>query len=415
MIVMSAVFFIICLYATYRACKTLSNNQKVFVITWYAFAACGLVLYTNFLIDIGWKYGIPGADMLNYFNAAIAMNKGASWSDLVLISPLYFAQIKFGTLMYFLFSSFVAVLLWIPIFNYQISLYLIYFSFLLLCIVSSINVAAILGNNSKKIESKYLYTTICCAGLVFAAYRLLRDTLLFYLITYTILYMKRHTERKFMTTSILLMFLCVVMRSYSLLIVLPYFLVRYFDSRKIRILVLSIPFFLISVSELFFVVLPYFNVIWELSGVELTEILNFLFFPNIFSQSQLLLIWNSVPHYSNYIAGSNLPGMYYLMSLWNFIVYPLVILGLFYKIKDRKWDKLFWLSILMNICVVYSILYSTESGLETRHKVMILIPLVYFAGEGSDFMRKLKIGTHRASLFYPLLMMIVAMGIFIIC
>ena len=411
---MAAVFYLLCLYFTFKAYKCLSNNQKIIVFGWYLFATIGLFVYTNYLIKIGWEYGIPGADMLNYFKAGIALNNGDSWRDLATISPIYFAQLKLGTLMYFIFSSFVSILLRIPIINYQGSLYFIYSAFLLLNILSSINVSRILSQG--KIKSRYLYTTLFCFGLIFASYRLLRDTILFYLITVAILYMKNHNTRtKDKVISILMMCACVIMRPYALFIVFPYFIVNFSKSKRSILYVVLIPIILVTVNGIFSSVLPYFNVTWDLSSFDIHEMINFLLFPNIFSQAKLLLIWNMVPHYSDYVAGCNLPGMYYAMSLWNFIVYPLVLFGIVYKLKDRIWDKCFWISILVSVCAVYSILYSTESGLETRHKIMILIPLVYFAGEGIELLSKIKISRYKISTFYPLIMLFAAIGVFFIC
>lgn len=368
--------------------------------------------YTKFLINIGWEYGIPGADMQNYFQAALAINNG-KWSELAVISPLYFSQIKFGTLTYFLFSMLTAVLLRIPIVDYQITLYFIYVSFLLICILACINVAKLLGKN--KIESCHLFFSLFCFGLIFAAYRLLRDVLLFYIITVTLLYIKNNGKEKNKYISIILMLVCIVMRPYTILIVLPFYMVNCIKSKRVLIYVTLIPMILIFFNDVFSIILPYFNITWNLSYFDTREVINFLLFPNIFNQSRLLLNWNSVPHSFRYVAGCDLPGMYYAMSLWNFFIYPMVFIGVLYRIKDRIRDKVLWTSILMNISIIYSILYNMKSGIETRHKIMILIPLVYFAGEGVEFIRRVKVGKYRVSTIYPLFMFFIALGVFIIC
>ena len=412
---MSLLFLGTCVFLLWKKFKKLSGNQKIFVSIWLVVASLGLFAYTNFLIDVGWEYGIPGADMKNYFKAAQAICNGATWDELASISMLYFAELKIGTVTYFLFSYFVAALIAIPVINYQITLYIIYISFLVLCCLAAINIAELFQKDSdRKLKTRYLILTLLCGGLCFAAYRLLRDVILFYLITVVLLFMKKHSEKSEMYKSIVLILICTMLRAYSLVLILPFFLYRYFSKRWAMILVAIMPVVLITSNNILAFVKQFFSMPWDFTVTDVSEMIHFLMFPNIFSQTQLLYIWNQVPHYTNYLAGSNLPGMYYIMAVWNIIVMPLLLLGIIFTFKKNLNENLVWLSSLLNICIIYSILYSSESGLETRHKIMILIPVVYFASCGYQYLQKFKVGNISLAMIYTLAMMAIVPSLFLL-
>lgn len=385
---MSLFFMALMSVYLFKKSKKLNQKQFVFLGIWILIALVGLIAYNEFLVSKGWKLGIPGADMGFYYQAAKSLQLGASWDDLANISTLYFSEISIGTIAYFLFAQFLSLLLEFPVFGEQLSLYFIYAMFLMLGAVCAIDIADFLKEfNSGKLSTTPFVVALTCVAVPVAAYRLLRDILIYYFIVETFCYIQK--KRK-LIVEILLILLCMLFRSYSLVLIFPYFLYKHSGKKITTIVCISFTVFMTASLGVLEFLKRFFVVPWEFGNFNINEVFKFLMFPNIFNQSSIIMHWQDHFGNSTFLGGANLPGVYYLMSVWNIVVLGLFVFGIIYKFREKLCEKVVWLSAMLNIGIVYSLLYNSETT-ETRQKLMIVIPLVYFALEGWKFLESIKI------------------------
>lgn len=371
--------------------KKLTNSQKMILLGWFLIALAGLFVYTEFLVDKGWYLGIAGADMRNYYQAAQMLNEGADWKDLSAVSTLYYSEIKIGTITYFIFAQLISWLTMVPIFTKQFNLYLIYTSFIAISGISAIETADFLreGNDSTIKTSTFVFI-LSCVALIFASYRLLRDVFVYCFVILTLQYIKKSIKRGSIFVEVLMIAVCMLFRSYTVVLIAPYFFYKHLGKRWGIIACIALTLGLVSSMELLEYLKQFVSMPWDFSEADVSEVIQFLLFPNVFNQSKILVDWNNYFGMSSYVGGANLPGMYYLMSVWNIFILGLAFFGIVIDFKNSWEEKIVWSSAMLNVSILYSLLYNSTTT-ETRQKTMILVPLCYLATKGYEELSRYKV------------------------
>lgn len=350
-----------------------------------------LFLYLMFLIAYwytmqsvyGWKYGIAGSDMLRYFEGANMIKDGYSYG----LKSIYWFNRDISGLSYYgyiMYLYFIYFIIYLPqIFTPDVGIFLIKFIQILLMLLSAINIKRyyinIMDNNDIKINKNsniIIIIILTFIGIPFTAIRLLRDTFLFYIITEILIINERRISNIIKNIIFcLLSLLLLIIRSYSLIIVVPlYFLSKKNDKKStvisliicigVTILPLVLRFIPVNLFGGFFI--SEFGLI-EISYVNL---LRFIFTPTISTTVKGLINSNNL--ISNY-EGGYLPIIYFLVSVWIIFFIIIIIAGCFKLFNKNK--KLFYNLIIniINISLIYSFIYGGNN--EPRHKIMLLIPL----------------------------------------
>lgn len=350
--------------------KKYSSKLKFLIFFFLIIYVIGLLAYTNFLIQKGYQYGIPGADMKEHFDAALYISKGYKWSELFDLTGASRFRVSIDTFSYYVYSLIISILLFFPkIINTQISLYLVYFAQILLAILSIINFVEFFSKKYSNVKKEYIIL-MCFSFIPFAiqSYQLMRDIILMYFISCFLAVLDSENNKKKYIALAVLVAICFFLRTYSVIITIPV-LVYYSTSKKAGI------FMVIAISCAFCFALPllkffasFTNVSWQLQKANFKEVIQFILFPNVINQFKYLLNWNLYFKNETYMSGCNVPGIYFICSLWNAIIYILCALNVFKINKKRAFDISFWGIILINISILYSINYD---AIDTRHRLMM--------------------------------------------
>ncbi len=310
-----------------------------------------LFLYQNTYIDT-WTYGIAGSDMLKYYKAAESWylyNKPPNFS---------FSGVFSNDVGYYIYIFLLKDLLFYPDLGYFNVLLLKVLNFLIIYIA----VLKIYFSTNKNI---YIYTLLITnLSFYFVSARILRDSLIFYLMTNIYSYALSNNRKSSLYYSINTFFL-FLFRNYTLLITIPLFL---YKEKKTNVLHIFYLIFFVVVA-----IISIFNV------TIFQNILNLETDQLLFSSLQFLLSPDIIDSFIRLIDSFNISTFtYFGLSLWLTYVFIFTFVGL---LKRQK-SEFYFLNLfsVLSIAILYGLAY--EGANEPRHKLMMLIPLVFLANEG---------------------------------
>lgn len=377
--------------------KILSHRDRM--IVWVVFLAylCAMVYYVSYINKqpFAYGFGIPQADMLAHFRGAIALAKGAKWTDLAKVARR-FEEIGISTIGYFLYTSFISWCIFVlPIFPTGINVYLIYVFQTFISLDTCLRFAKFVSREYKhpKTITVFLILALCVPYLV-QAFQLMRDVYYMWAIASLLVLVSapKHQKGKVDTARAIYRFkiasllaLSIAMRYYSLLLTFP--LMLYYNDQKnlaVYAAVGELGVLLVGGS----VVNILKNLVglgWKITAPELKESIQFFLFPNIFNQSRYLWYWKEQFGTTIDVSGCNVPGVYYAMSVWNIWTIPLAAAGIAGDWKRKKQQTIIWTSILLSVVLLYSITYD---AIDTRHKFFMSLPMCFLAVRGVSTVKK---------------------------
>ena len=341
-----------------------------------------LFLYQNTYIDT-WTYGIAGSDMLSYYKAA------ESWFLFNIPPNLSFSNLSFSGVFsndfgYYIYIFLLKYLLFYPNLGYFNVLLLKVLNFLIIYIA----VLKIYFSTNKNI---YIYTLLITnLSFYFVSARILRDSLIFYLMANTYSYALSNSRRSNLYYSINTFFL-FLFRNYTLLITIPLFL---YKKKKTNLwYAFYIIFFLVVAIISIFNVTIFQNIL----NLETDQLL--------FSSLQFLLSPDIIDSFIKLIDSFNISTFtYFGLSCW--LTY--VFIFTFASLLKRPKSDFYFLNLfsLLSIALLYGLMY--EGANEPRHKLMMLIPLVFLANEGRILLK------NREKFFNILLITFIVILLFIL-
>lgn len=365
------------------------------------FLYCLFSLFLNwYLGDVyGWEYGIPGSDLRMYYDGAVALNQGASFSQLAKISDSF--ELSLTHLGYIAYVIFIAITALTPvIFTIKISLQILYCVQCIAAITATLNIADFFCSNYH-IRNRVLWMLVLCASVFQMPCLLMRDIWIFFFISKLMRECKEGQGPCSQVKCWLYIFVCFVTRYYTLAITLPIY-VAYKLERKKEAIIGSF-----AVFAAFFLGQTYISRIAQIVGIkwafdfhfDLISIVSFILFPSPFSQAHNIQHLNLSYHA---IFGGNTEWIYYLLSCWNLYVIPLSVYGATKCLKQKKIaDLALWGMIILNIAMLMCLFYGGTSS--PRHKLLIVISLAFLYKEGIEKMDVLK----RALYFWAISLLII--------
>jgi len=357
------VVFFLLIYIFFRI-----KGNKYLLVTFFAtlvFYLFYVLLYQKTYLA-SWTYGIAGSDMLDYYQSA------QQWYLYGKLPVQAFQGVLSNGAGYTLYIFVLKFLLFYPNLGYTnvISLNIINF---LVVYLAALKLYYVTDKNS------YLYTLIICnVALYFSSVRILRDPLIFYLISS--IYSCAMSDKKsanlaFFVYSIFLFLL----RSYTILFIACLFLYkkRMFNILKV-FYVLFFVSFLSNVVRLFLGSLVSENSFAVLdSGNLLLSTVMFMLSPDIIDSFTRVTL---TPNISTFT--------YFLLSLWLTYAYLTIAVGALSNTMDDFY--LLNLFLLLSNSLIYGILYAGAN--EPRHKLMILIPTAILASMSrTTIVKKVKV------------------------
>lgn len=361
--------------------RKIKRNDSKTILWLHAVLLCFIILsviLNSYLEHVcGWQYGVAGADLTAHFNGAKALSEGIDLKDLDKIA--YRFEISLSGLSYIIYAL---ILKWISfspiIISYRFSLQVFYTIQLILAVLSVDNICHLFENEKKKYNYILLLTVSSCVCILQQASILMRDIWVFYFLT--CFFSLKYINKKDIVKSIILLVICFLMRNYTVLITLPFFVWKV--SKKIKLGVMtSFAILLVFIfgQNLIGGLAKTYGIRWEFGfNFNFLSILKYILFPNILSQTY------NVQHASTYqysCLGGNTEWIYYILSVWNIYIYPLVAYGIYIVFTKKKKieEGIIWLLQIVNIGLIYSVFYNSMS--EPRHKLLILFGLIFFFNE----------------------------------
>ncbi len=323
---------------------------------------------------MGWEYGIPGADLQNYFEAAKALNNGVSLSQLGNIKWCF--ELKISNVGYILYAVFIRLIAFTPtIISIRFSLQMVYLIQIIISLIACDNISEFFEPDNKK-NKKILFIILALnTGVMQQSSILMRDM---WIVFFVSLLMRECKERE---SSILKCIIYIVfatlLRSYTVILTIPIFLWYGLNKKKLAIrgcTVLTVVF-LGATSTLAILAKHRFGMLWNVNyKINFFRIIKALLYPNPISQVKNMM---SGTELNQQIVGGNCAFIYFGLSIWNILVYPFAVYGFIKGLKGNKKDELyFWLLNIVNVMILYEIFYSSVS--EPRHKLMYIYGIVYF-------------------------------------
>lgn len=413
---MGMIVLALMLWTFHRTLQDFCLKHRLIIIGITLLYIAGIFWHTQFLIGKGWVYGIPGADMAAHFHAATDLAQGVLWEKLKISGSMRFQSVQLNTIGYFAYAQYLSWLLYSPtIINIQVSLYIVYLSQALMSVCAAINFSRtyfLLIRGTKKITPCVII--LSCIPFAILSYQLMRDIYLMWglsIIYRETMLLQQGMQHKtagvpsvlknapkglnlrFASSSpqvrwtkiFLLTLLCCLLRFYSLLLILPFVLGYGVSKKRGAICSLFVTGILLLGSSFISFFHTALKISWQFGTIDPYETLQYLIFPSIINQTKYLLNWDALFGKYDYISGCNLPGVYYLMSVWNVAFFPSMIVGIFRTAKTKTAECVLWLSMLLNMCMLYSLVYTS---IDTRQKLMIALPICYFSLEGFQWLRK---------------------------
>lgn len=381
-------FFSLYLFIYRIKCKQDVTDRKRLILGLIIVILFSFVLNWYLSDVMKWEYGIPGADLRNYFDAAKTLGNGASLSDLSKISTVF--ELKFSNIGYLSYVIFIFCTAFSPIvFSIDISLRLIYFVQAIVAVLSCDNISSFFSKNDK-IQGTLFWMLLLNAGILQQSSILMRDIWIVFFIS---LLFKECDKKE---PSILLCFVYVllsaILRSYSLLITFPVFLAYGLRNKKLAIIATIIIFFVFFIGTYILeFIASRIGILWnyDKNNYDLGRMLTFILYPNPITQAEII-VSKSEFHY-HAVVGGNCAWVYFLLSIWNMIVLPVAFYGIFTCLKKRKLneneifytsDMFVWLILGCCIILLYAFFYDSVS--EPRHKLMLLYSTCFFYMKGVE-------------------------------
>lgn len=344
------------------------------VLLYFAFS-----LFLNWYLreKCGWAHGIPGSDLQRYYNGAYALVHGTRITDLVSIDAAY--EVSITHIGYLAFVIFIAVTALSPvIFTLEISLQILYCVQAFAAITACINIADFFCDyEDKRLRNRVLWAMLLCTSVLQCAVILMRDIWILFFISCMLRECKKDNS---IVRCIVYTFISFAFRYYTLAITIPILIGYKFNKKKIAAIVS------LCVFAVFFVGQNYINIIAHIVGIrwiyeykfDLYSIASFILFPSPLNQAYNVQHMNPGFHSS---FGGNTEWVYYMLSCWNVYVFPISAYGIFRSIKDKEVeDAALWGMIIINIAMLMCLFYRATSS--PRHKLLIVISLVYFFKKG---------------------------------
>jgi len=376
--------------------RDLSLRSRMAVCLVLIIYIAGLFYYVQIINGAGWQYAIPGADMQAHFEGAKALSEGSAWTDLAAYGVRY-EGIGINTIGYFVYAQLLSWLIFaLPVVNEATAVYLVYVIQIIIMIDALLRFNRCYRNMlDAKGELSVFYILAACVTYAITSYQLLRDALLMWSIAAMFDYAlqnnrvlshrRERRSRKYYVTMTALGIICVALRFYSAMVFLP--VVLFYSGYRRQGLISTIAVMLVLTLGLGLInkIKQFTFVYWSFEAVDIGETIRFLMFPNIINQSTYLLDWNAYFGGYNYLSGCNVPGVYYAMAVWNIVIFPLVGISLVSGNTKQRVENLLWLSILVNVAMLYSISYV---NIDTRHKLFMSLPMCFLGYRGFKWLNE---------------------------
>ena len=381
---------ILLLFIYYFEKKIKHNDSKT--ILWLH-----LILFLYFLFSLflnyylehfcGWRYGVAGVDLTAHFNGAEALSKGHSINELYKIAHRY--EISISGFPYILYAYILRIVSFTPvIISYKFSLQFMYVIQLILAVLSVDNICKIFPNSKNRYNYVLLFTVATCVCITQQASILMRDIWAFYILT--CFYSLDYKTKRTIIRALFLMLLAFIFRNYTILITLPFFIWKLSSNIKLGVIssLMILLMFIFGQSIISGLAVTY-GIKWEFGfNFNFIAIIRYILFPNFITQTHNVQ-HPSLSQYSSF--GANTEWIYYILSIWNLYVYPLVAYGIYkvFKEKDKIEEGIIWFSQIINIGFIYNVFYNSVS--EPRHKLLILFGLLFFFNEAILKIKKINL------------------------
>lgn len=362
----------------------------------YLFLMFYYVSYINNL-PFSYGYGIPGADMLQHFLGATALASGSKWTDLAIIATR-FEKVGISTIGYFLYTSFIALCIYFPpVFSVGFNIYLIYVFQILISLDTCLKFAILISSEYKTVRTIQIFTILAlCVPYIVQASQLMRDVYYMWAIVSCLSAIQQHRWEqgrpgrgngdKFFKLKVSFFFiLSVVIRYYSFIVLVP--LICYYSGKErlaVYITMAEVMVLLVGTNIVNFVKIAV-GLPWNITAPDIAESIKFLLFPNIFNQSSYLWHWTQQFGTTIDVSGCNVPGVYYMMAVWNLYTFPLILIGICTQWKHKKREIIIWTGILLSVVMLYSITYDS---IDTRHKFFMSLPMCVLSAKGAAVLQK---------------------------
>lgn len=357
-----------------------------------------MILYELYVQNrIGWEYGIPYDDDTGWiFRAATALKEGMSIDKLytlVLSSDYDIANraLSFGNLGQYIYCIWVSSFLYFPkLINIKVNLLAIYIVQILMAVDSGIILTDCLIKELYMKQRNVRYSWwfifvafIICPLIQFNSYKLLRETLFFYMVTHTVCSCMNHEKRK----ALIYFGISIVFRPLIIVLLLPIYIYYLYDEKMGNIVNILL-FIIMSVGvTIVNKIARILGWTYNIGQASLNKMVHLFLFPNFINQLENFLNLNKNPSW-NVI-------LYFFQSIWN-IIYGIVFVFGIIGMKKRKTGYYFWMILFINCLMIYTIPYSTNS-MTVRYKAIYLIPMMYFV---SGSMVRFWFGKRKSIIYY---------------
>ena len=352
------------------------DTQRAILGSFVVLFIFSLVLNWYLEYMMGWEYGIPGADLQNYFEAAKALSNGVSLSQLGNIKWCF--ELKISNVGYILYAVFIRLIAFTPtIISIRFSLQMVYLIQIIISLIACDNISEFFEPDNKK-NKKILFIILALnTGVMQQSSILMRDMWIVFFVS-LLMHECKKRESSILKCIIYIIF-ATLLRSYTVILTIPIFLWYGLNKKKLAIrgcIVLTV-FFLGATSILAILAKNRFGILWDVNhkvSIFRFRIIKAFLYPNPISQVKNMM---SGTELNQPIMGGNCAFIYFGLSIWNILVYPFAGYGFITGLKGNKKDELyFWLLNIVNMMILYEIFYSSVS--EPRHKLMYIYGIVYF-------------------------------------
>ena len=350
------------------------DTQRAILGSFVVLFIFSLVLNWYLEYVMGWEYGIPGADLQNYFEAAKALSNGVSLSQLGNIKWCF--EPKISNVGYILYAVFIRLIAFTPtIISIRFSLQMVYLIQIIISLIACDNISEFFEPDNKK-NKKILFIILALnTGVMQQSSILMRDMWIVFFVS-LLMHECKERESSILKCIIYIVF-ATLLRSYTVILTIPIFLWYGLNKKKLAIrgcIVLTVVF-LGATSMLAILAKHRFGMLWNVNyKINFFRIIKAFLYPNPISQVKNMM---SGAEFNQQIVGGNCAFIYFGLSIWNILVYPFAVYGFIKGLKGNKKGELyFWLLNIVNVMILYEIFYSSVS--EPRHKLMYIYGIVYF-------------------------------------
>lgn len=396
--------------------RILSRRDRMTVCGVLLLYLVAMVYYVSFINKqpFAYGFGIPQADMLDHFRGAMALAKGEKWTDLAKIA-VRFEGIGISTIGYFIYTSFISWCIFLmPILPTGINVYLIYVFQTFISLDTCLRFAKFVSREYQYPKTIHVFLMLAlCVPYLVQAFQLMRDVYYMWAIVSLLVLVSTPKQQKpavdtartlYRFKIAFLLALSVAMRYYSLLLTVP--LLLFYSGRKNLAVYAALGELgvLLVGGSVVNILKDMVGLPWKITAPELKESIQFFLFPNIFNQSRYLWYWKAQFGTTIDVSGCNVPGVYYVMSVWNIWVIPLAAAGIVGNWNKKKQEIIVWTSILLSVVLLYSITYD---AIDTRHKFFMSLPICFLAVNGIPIVKKwLPILIYNIIIFFAVILIL---------